>query len=105
MRNVVVSPRWSAAGLTSAYVSARYPASDGYLAYAWRQHPRSIDIDLTGAFERARIRILLPQNAPGAVEALVNGAPAPHTIETLRASRYIVIDVADMAVVQVQVRW
>ncbi len=105
MRDVVVSPRWGAAGLTQAYVSARYPAGDGYLAYVWRQNPRSIDIDLSGAFERARVRVLLPSTAPGNVEALVNGAPVAYSSETLRASRYVIIDVTDMAVVQVQVRW
>jgi hypothetical protein len=105
MRDVIVSPRWGATGLTQAYVSARYPAGDGYLAYVWRQNPRSIDIDLSGAFDRAQVRVLLPLDAPGDVEALVNGAPVASSSETLRASRYVIIDVADMAVVQVQVRW
>lgn len=103
MRDVTVSPRWSAAGLNSAYVSARYAGGDGYLAYTWQQAARGVDLQISGAFDRARIRILLPASVRDA-SALVNGGPVQSNIETVRTSRYIVVDVAD-TIVNVQVRW
>lgn len=104
LRDVVVSPRWGAAGLNSAYVSARYPGGDGYLAYTWQQNGRSITIQASGAFDRVRLRILLPADARGDVTVVINGAPVRYTIETMRASRYVVVDAAD-TIVNVQVRW
>jgi len=104
LRDVIVSPRWSAAGVNDAYVSARYPGSDGYLAYIWQQNGRSITIQASGAFDHMRLRMLLPADARGDASVVINGAPARHTIETVRASRYVVVDVAD-TIVNVQVRW
>jgi hypothetical protein len=104
LRDVTLSPRWGAAGLGSAYAVARYPASDGYVAYAWSQGPGVINLQVTGSAERLRLRLLLPPEARGRITATVNGGAVPHTVETVRASRYAVLETSE-PIVNVQVTW
>ncbi len=57
-----VSPRWPVTEVTNAEVCIHYPASDGYCAYRWRIDAdlHLIEIDVTGNFTSAEIRILVP---------------------------------------------
>jgi hypothetical protein len=103
-RDVTVSPRWAAAGVPGAYAVARYPAGDGYLAYIWGQARNGLDLQLTGSAERLRLRLLLPAQVKGRVKVMLNGQPVAHTLETVRASRYVTIETTE-PVVNVQVRW
>lgn len=104
MRDITVSPRWAAAGVAGAYAVARYASGDGYLAYVWQQGPRAIGVEATGSAERLRLRVLLPPEVRGGVRVTLNGGPAAHTIETVRASRYAVLETTG-PIVNVQVRW
>ncbi|HWQ13600.1 MAG TPA: hypothetical protein VNL77_12410 [Roseiflexaceae bacterium] len=104
MREVTISPRWPAAGVASAYAVARYPAGDGYTAYAWSAGPGALNLQATGSADRSRLRLLLPPEARGAVRATLNGNPATAAIETVRASRYAVLETTG-PIVNVQVRW
>ncbi|MEN9935178.1 MAG: hypothetical protein RLZZ387_1757 [Chloroflexota bacterium] len=104
MRDVTLSPRWPAAGVTSAYAVARYPASDAYAAYAWSQGKGFINLQASGSADRVRLRLLLPPEVKGNVRVTLNSNPTPHTVETVRASRYVTLEIAD-PVVNVQVRW
>jgi hypothetical protein len=104
MRDVTVSPRWSATNVNSAYAVARYAGSDGYTAYTWERGPGVINVDVTGSADRTRLRILLPPEVRRVVSVTVNGARIPPAIETVRFSRYVVVETGDV-VVKVQVRY
>jgi hypothetical protein len=92
-RDVVVSPRWTVAPtVASARVVARYGASDGYVAYTWERTAQGLQLDLTGSWEHARVRLLLPTDAPEEVNVWVDGNPAPVTIEERGTSRYAVLE-------------
>jgi hypothetical protein len=59
---VRVSPRWATTPASRGEVVLHYPASDGYCAYRFRHdlRRRDLTLDLTGAFEEAEVRCLLP---------------------------------------------
>jgi hypothetical protein len=104
MRDVTISPRWPAAGVTSSYAAARYPAGDGYAAYTWGRSARQISLQATGSADRFRLRLLLPDDVRGTITVTLNGNPVQHTIETIRVSRYAIIETSE-SVVNVQVSW
>lgn len=63
--HALVEPRWVAAGVTEAAATARYGASDGYVAYRFSHDPvaRRIVISATGSGERFDFHVLLPAGA------------------------------------------
>jgi hypothetical protein len=92
-REVTVSPRWTATpAVDSARVVARYGASDGYVAYTWERTAQGLRLDLTGSWEHAWVRLLLPTDAPEKVTLRVDGTPAPITIEARGTSRYAILE-------------
>lgn len=95
-RDVELSPRWPAAprAIRTARVVARYGASEAYVAYVWRRMAQGIRLDVTGTWERAAIRLLLPAEAPDTVAVQVNGAPAVVEMEQRVSSRYARVEVA-----------
>ncbi len=104
MRDVVLSPRWAATSPRGVYAVVRYPASDGYVAYTYNRAATSIDVQISSSADRIRLRVLLPPAARDVTTVTRNGGAVPYTIETIRFSRYVVLDIADV-VAQVQVSW
>ncbi len=60
-----VEPRWAAAGVTEAAATARYGASDGYVACRFRHEPeaRRITVEATGSGREFAFHVLLPEGA------------------------------------------
>jgi hypothetical protein len=112
--SVTLSPRWLAAPrdeLTSAYAVARYAASDGYAAYRWRHAPATtrgaegrLSLEATSSGETLLLRLLLPPEAARATSVLLNGQAVPLRLETLGASRYVVVETSG-PIVNVQVTY
>ncbi len=64
-RHALVEPRWAAAGVQEAAATARYGASDGYVAYEFEHEPeaRTLTLHATGSGQRFDFRVLLPEGA------------------------------------------
>ncbi|NJP05603.1 MAG: hypothetical protein HC837_08275 [Chloroflexaceae bacterium] len=100
--DVTLSPRWPAAAeeITSAYVVARYAASDGYVAYRWQHLPTEqrsrslLKLNATGSGDRLHIRLLLPTEVNRVVETVVNGERVDVAIEFVGESTYAVFEAA-----------
>ncbi len=94
--DLLLSPRWSATPrVTHARVVARYGASDAYVAYTWQRHDTGLRLDLTGTWERGRVRLLLPADVPDPVEdidVMVDNRSVVSDVEMSGSSRYVVID-------------
>jgi hypothetical protein len=102
-QDVRISPRWShTPDVRSAWVVARYAASDAYAAYRWEWRANTITLDVTGSGERAKVRLLLPAEAGDNITARVNGRPAPFEFERVQGSRYVVLNVEGGGVVEVR---
>lgn len=91
-QQLTVSPRWAAAGITSAQVTTRYAASKGYFSYNYTQSV-TIQIVFTGSGRQADFRVLLPEGfAPSRVT--LNGQPVDFQMNSEDASRYAQVSVA-----------
>ncbi len=90
---VTLSPRWTAAGVASAAVTARYGASRGYVAYRWSHDAdrRRNLLSATGSAGRCRVRILLPTGARAGT-AEIDGRTVAVASEQVGDSRYAVLD-------------
>ncbi|NTU84966.1 MAG: hypothetical protein HGA45_37305, partial [Chloroflexales bacterium] len=107
-----ISPRWLADPrdqVTQAFAVARYAASGGYAAYSWRYEPPAkqggearITVEATGGGDTLRVRVLLPPEAKELRAVLLNGQPVAPQLETVGASRYVVVS-ANGPIVNVQV--
>jgi hypothetical protein len=91
-QEVDVTPRWSALPeARDVRVVARYAASDGYVAYHWQRAEQRISLELTGTWQRAQVRLLLPEDAPKKrhLALQVNGEQREVVLEKEAGSRYI----------------
>ncbi|MFO7166780.1 MAG: hypothetical protein DIU80_002015 [Chloroflexota bacterium] len=102
--SVTISPRWAAVDVSGAYAAARYPASAGYAAYTWSRAANAIGLEASSSADHMRLRLLLPAEARGSVRVTLNGSPVAHTVETVRASRYVVLETTE-TIVNVHVSW
>ena len=111
---VSISPRWPASprdAISSAYVVARYAASDGYAAYRWgytpianKSQPARLSFEATSSGAKLRLRLLLPSGPSLPSSVILNGQPLAPQLETIGESRYLIIN-TNGPIVQVQVTW
>jgi hypothetical protein len=89
-----LAPRWDAAGILSAEVSVRYPASTGYCFYHYHRDPAShrITLEFTGSAARFDVQVLLPKTATFK-DARLDGKPVQATTITIEHSNYAVLQV------------
>jgi hypothetical protein len=89
-RHARIEPRWTAAGVTEAAVTARYGASDGYVTYRFEHDTETgrIDMTATGSGSRFDFHILLPARAEP-VHVGVNGHPVEYAMSTVERSTYV----------------
>ncbi len=108
--DVILSPRWPAApDVDSAYVVARYAASDSYIAYRWSHSNESngtfLRLEATGSASVLHLRLMLPPATKGVNAVRLNGQPAAFVIDTIGTSQYVTLDApGDIAQVEIEVR-
>ncbi len=87
-RKVRLSPRWASAGVDSAYIVARYPASDAWFGCDYQASDAGIEIECSGTGKALAIRMLMPEQA-NTMTVFWNGQPIQFEIETIEQSRYL----------------
>ncbi|MDW8321077.1 MAG: hypothetical protein RMM08_06925 [Armatimonadota bacterium] len=95
-REVVLSPRWVAAGEGSASVCICYPASEGYVAYNYHHLPeeKKISLTLTGSGERVRVRLPLPSGAVAKAVRTDDDTPVPVTTVSVEGTPHVHFEIA-----------
>jgi hypothetical protein len=88
---VKVSPRWTAAGIDSVNVTARYAASNGYAAYQYLHNKSSkvIKLVFTGSGNKADFHVLLPEGIATVKEVKSGNQHVPFTISKIEQSVYV----------------
>jgi hypothetical protein len=109
-RDIDVSPRWSALpDIRTVRVVARYAASEGYVAYTWEyeQAARQLRLQLTGSWEKADIRLLLPPDGRDTEDRtrLINGKPYPFEKKKVGTGQYIVAEDVEGGNANVVLTW
>jgi hypothetical protein len=92
-QEVILSPRWIfTRDVDQTQVTARYAASDGYVAYRWRRMESGVEIHVTGSGERIHLRVPLPEHVTVPSLVMLNAMPQDYAIEDANGSRYVVVD-------------
>jgi hypothetical protein len=91
-RSARVSPRWLAAGTKEVEVSVRYPASQGYVHYHYREEGATITLDYTSCADKATLRVPLPMERR-VDKALLNGKEVHYRGELVEKTGYAVVEV------------
>ncbi|MGL6266486.1 MAG: hypothetical protein ACRC2O_01120, partial [Chitinophagaceae bacterium] len=88
---VKLSPRWSSAGIDSADVTIDLPASNGYVAYQYRNNRKikQIDILITTSGTKVNAHVLLAENVNEVSRVAINNKPVSYTISKVEASKYV----------------
>ena len=101
-----ISPRWPAAGIDQADTTVAYGPNGKGVRYSYKldRAAHTIRMDVSGAAKAYRIRLLLPEEA-GTATAGVNGKSVTSEIETVRKSRYVVLDKVPGGSALIEVRY
>ena len=105
--NAIVSPRWSAANINTAAVTARFAVSDGYVAYTYKhdaQH-RQISMTLTGSGKDSEIHLLMPDTINKIKSVSVNNQPQQFTVSKFENSNYLDFKLALNKVQQIEIQY
>ncbi len=103
---IVLSPRWSARpDLQHVEVTARYAASDAYVAYIWQRSERDLQLDLTGTWQSARVRLMLPPAAGEPTTVLVNGEAYPFEYSHASGGGYYAVVEISGGNAEIVVQW
>jgi len=99
----LLAPRWEAAGVRSADVTIRYPASGGYCCYRYdRQSAQDgVILEFTGSGQAFELEVLLPKNR-SVQSARLNGQPVKVSLKNVEQSRYAVLGIVARGVHRVE---
>lgn len=87
---VKLTPRWQGSGVSTAHVVARYPASQGYVAYDWQLRDQQISLATTGSGKILALTIPLPETVTQAT-VLFDGQPLPDAFIWIKNRPYVFI--------------
>ncbi len=91
MSDVVLSPRWTSAGVSSAGIRARYPASNRSLSYLYEADSKRVSLNCAGDGNHLAIHLMLPDRAQ-VMSVTWDGRPVSHTLSRIEDSSYLDID-------------
>jgi hypothetical protein len=102
-----LAPRWAGTGAAVVRATVHYPASGGYVSYAYRHLPAQKRLELTVAASgpQAQCHLLLPSAAQAPTAVLVNGQPQAFTVAQVGGSTYADFALAGLAAKEVVVEY
>ncbi len=87
MSDILLSPRWASADVTSADIVACYPASDRSFSYRYEADSERITIECSGEGSLA-VHVMLPQGSR-VVSVSWQNQPMEHRISQVEDSSYV----------------
>jgi len=90
--SVIVSPRWSTAGVDSVNVVACFEASGAYAAYNYKMDKKNNNIQLyfTSSGNASVIQMLIPEGYTSVSSLSLNGVAIPYQLKTVGKSVYAI---------------
>ncbi len=88
---VLLSPRWTAAGIDSVNITVNLPASNGYIAYQYKNDAgkKNITATITGSGDSLKGHFLLPKNLHNVKSVSVNQKSILFQVNAIEKSKYI----------------
>ena len=102
-QSVKLTPHWQSSGVRTAHVVARYPASQGYVAYDWQWYEQQITLTTTGSGTNLALTIPLPETVTNA-NVLFDGKPLPDAFIWIKNRPYVFIKTTGLTHT-VQISW
>lgn len=104
---VTISPRWSSAAVDSVNVTINLPASNGYVAYQYKNNKaeKRIYLYVTGSGNQLKGHVLLPHNASSAVAVTTGDKSLPYTISTVENSKYVDFELSLPSVQKIAIKY
>lgn len=84
-----IKPRWSAARVNGAEITARYPASQGYCSYRYNATDSAVTLEFTGSAEKFSVEVLVPRGKK-VTSARLDGKTTHVELNTIEESVYLV---------------
>ncbi len=100
---VKLTPRWALDGVTDATIVARYPASQGYVAYTWQMTAQSIALDVTGSGDVLVVNMPLPDTVTSAT-VVVDGQAVSGALQLIDGRPFVYVKTRGMNHT-VQISW
>jgi len=90
--SVIVSPRWSTAGVDSVSVVACLEASGAYAAYHYKMDKKknTIQLNFTSSGNTSVIQMLIPDEYSSVSGVSLNGKTIPYQLKTVGKSVYVI---------------
>ncbi len=88
--NTAIRPRWPAAQVDRAEITARYPASQGYCSYRYNAADNVLNLEFTGSAQNFRVEMLVPRGKQ-VKSAQLDGMTVRVELKTIEGSRYAVV--------------
>ncbi|MGB6828985.1 MAG: hypothetical protein WBE41_13140 [Terracidiphilus sp.] len=85
-----IRPRWTAAQIAEAEITARYPASQGYCSYRYSAGEDMVMLEFTGSAEKFHVEALIPRGKRVA-SAQLDAKPIRVEFKTIEESVYAVV--------------
>jgi hypothetical protein len=104
---VTIAPRWSSAAVDSVNVTINLSASNGYVAYQYKNNPaaKMIDLYVTGSGNQLKGHVLLPHNASSVEGVTAGNKSLPFKITTIESSKYVDFSLPLPSVQRVAIRY
>jgi hypothetical protein len=91
MGDVLLSPRWSSANVSSAEITARYPASNKSFSYRYEADSERIRLECFGEGDRLAIHLMLPDRVQ-VISASWQNQPVEYKVSRIEGSSYLDVD-------------
>jgi hypothetical protein len=102
---LLLAPRWAAAGMDCAAAVVHYPASGGYAAYRYRTHAAGMSLEITGSGDACHCHVLLPEGVEAVREVTAAALAVPFSLVQVERSHYVDFDLALPGPADVTVNW
>jgi hypothetical protein len=105
--SVRLSPHWIPAGARDAAITARYPASQGYVSYHFHHDPENkmITLKATGNGDRCQLRLLLPEGIHAIKTVQLDDKPVEVQMEQIENSFYAILPISLVRPVEVKIHY
>jgi hypothetical protein len=87
--HTAIKPRWPAAQVNGAEITARYPASQGYCSYRYTADDHTLTLEFTGSAEKFNVEALVPRSKT-VKSAQLDGNAIQAELRSIEKSVYLV---------------
>ena len=86
--------KWTASMSWAGDVTVSFPASNGYVAYKYKNDvlAKQLRLQITGSGSQLKAHVLLPAGIVSVVSVIANGKPVNFKIATVEQSKYVDVD-------------